>query len=148
MKVQIMALLVVVGFTAEQEQQNPISDGWLLFEKVTFKATYFSEYDASFLVPNLSTIKRYEGHEISIKGHFIPFELEDDNTIIISKFPYAACFFCGGAGPESVVEVRFKSPPIRFKPDQILEVTGKLVLNDTDVNHLNFIIENPKLSVQ
>ena len=55
----------------------------------------------------------------------------------------AACFFCGGAGPETIIEVYFKDTP-PFKTDQGIEITGVLELNADDVAHCNYIIRNAK----
>jgi hypothetical protein len=72
-------------------------------------------------------------------------DLDDNRGIILSKVPYSACFFCGGAGPESVVEVYFTDKHPRFKADQVIKVTGILRLNDTDITHMNFILTGATL---
>lgn len=126
--------------------QSPTDeDPWPLFARVSFKPKFFKEYDQSFLVPDFrSEILSWNGREITLEGHFMPIDMER-NTIVISKYPYAACFFCGGAGPESVAEVVFAGKPPKFKVDQVIKVKGKLTLNDDDVNHLNFIIREAEI---
>ncbi|WP_200942790.1 hypothetical protein [Dyadobacter sp. Leaf189] len=52
----------------------------------------------------------------------------------------ASCFFCGGAGPESIIELQFKNKKQKFKTDAVKFVKGKLLLNPTDVEHLNYIL--------
>ena len=47
--------------------------------------------------------------------------------------------FCGASGPESVVEINFKSVP-PFKTDQVVTITGVLELNKYDVDHFNYIL--------
>jgi hypothetical protein len=59
---------------------------------------------------------------------------------VISKYPYAQCFFRGGAGPESIAEIVFAFKRPRLKVDEIIWVKGKLKINATEVNHLNFIL--------
>ena len=51
----------------------------------------------------------------------------------------ASCFFCGASGPESVIEINFKSVP-PFKTDQVVTITGVLELNKYDVDHFNYIL--------
>ena len=51
----------------------------------------------------------------------------------------ASCFFCGAAGPETIVEVSFEEKP-PFKTDQIVTVTGILQLNANNVDHCNYIL--------
>ena len=74
-------------------------------------------------------------------------ELDDNKVIILSKFPYSQCFFCGGAGPESVAEIYFSSKRPRLKADQLITVTGLLKLNALDINHMNFILENARIEM-
>lgn len=125
---------------------SPAVDGWEIFARVKFNPTLIKELNEYFLVPFFdSRIKAYEGKEIILRGHFMPMELEDNNVIILSKFPYSQCFFCGGAGPESVAEIKLISRRPRLKADQVITVKGILSLNDLDVNHMNFILNNATL---
>jgi len=121
-------------------------DSWEIFARVKFSSKLFKELNEYFLVPVFdSKIKAYEGHEITLRGHYMPMELDDNKVIILSKFPYSQCFFCGGAGPESVAEIYFSSKRPRLKTDQVITVTGTLKLNALDINHMNFILENARI---
>jgi hypothetical protein len=121
-------------------------DGWLVLAKVKFEPRYVKEYEEDFLFPIFTTgIRSREGKEITLRGHYLPMEFDDTKTIVLSKFPFAACFFCGGAGPESVAEIHFSEKPKRFKADQIITISGILKLNDKDLNHMNFILNNAQL---
>jgi hypothetical protein len=122
-----------------------LDDGWKLFARVAFEPKYFPEFKEKYLVPNFNqAIVSKVGTSITLRGHYLPFDMQG-NSIIISKFPYAACFFCGGAGPESVAEIFFSGKPPKFKADQVITVKGKLRLNDKDVNHMNFILDDAEL---
>ncbi|MCW5911033.1 MAG: hypothetical protein KIT62_08160 [Cyclobacteriaceae bacterium] len=124
--------------------QEP-EDGWKLFAQVRFEPKYFPEYKEKYLVPKFSeAILSKAGTEVTVRGHYLPFDM-GGQSIIVSKYPYAACFFCGGAGPESVAEIFFSNKPPRFKADQVITVRGKLRLNDKDVNHMNFILDDAAL---
>jgi hypothetical protein len=70
------------------------------------------------LFPTFSAdLKAQVGKEIELEGYYLPVDVEGDAYIILSKFPYAQCFFCGGAGPESIAEVTFKTktPQVRSR---------------------------------
>ena len=124
---------------------DPQESAWAIFERIPFKTRFFKEYSDYFLVPQFdAAIRALEGKPLVVKGHFMPMDV-GPNIVIVSKYPYAACFFCGGAGPESVAEVVFKSRPPKFKADQIITVQGRLRLNDSDVTHLNFILEDAEV---
>jgi hypothetical protein len=125
----------------------PGDEGWDIFARVKFtEQAIRNEY---YLVPFLDTrIKSYEGKVVSLKGYYLPMDLDDERTIILSKNPYSMCFFCGGAGPESVAEIIFSSKRPKLKADQIITVSGKLKLNARDVEHMNFILEDATLKTQ
>lgn len=140
-----MKLLLSIVFCMISIPQ-PSGEGWDIFAKVKFTPQLIKELDEYYLVPFLdSRIRYYEGKEFELEGYYIPLDLEEKNTVVISRSPYAQCFFCGGAGPESVAEVHFATKPPRFKPDQIIRVSGVLKLNATDIEHMNFILLNAKL---
>ena len=49
-------------------------------------------------------------------------------------------FFCGGAGPETVMEIYAKTP-IKFTSEAVT-IRGKLELNSDDVNRLIYSLTN------
>jgi hypothetical protein len=53
------------------------------------------------------------------------------------------CFFCGGAGPESVMEVYAKEA-IKYTTEAII-IKGKLELNSNDVNQLMYILNDAEM---
>jgi hypothetical protein len=122
------------------------TDGWLAFAKTKFDAKYSDKAGEYFLFPTFSEeLKSMVGKEFSLEGYYLPIDVDGDAYIILSKFPYSQCFFCGGAGPESIAEVFFKVKPGKFEPDQYIRVKGKLKLNDADLEHGNFILEQAVL---
>jgi hypothetical protein len=125
---------------------NPVSaqtDSWVLFAKTKFEAKYNQKAAEYFLSPVFTQeLKDLVGKEISLEGYYLPIDVEGDAYIILSKFPYSQCFFCGGAGPESIAEVAFKAKQGKFEMDQYLRVKGKLKLNEANIDHGNFILED------
>lgn len=120
-----------------------VDDGWNIFARVKFVPKYSKEHAEYFLFPQFEKdIRSREGTEVSLRGYYIPFNLVTPGAIVLSKNPYAACFFCGAAGPESVAEIVFSKKKPKLRLDQVLSVRGKLKLNDTNVDRMTFIIEN------
>ncbi len=135
MKLSLSVLLILLSATSVQGPE-----GWEIFEKVTFEAKYFEEADAYFEVPIFNDeLVALQGTTVTLSGYYIPLIL--DSAAIISSLPFSSCFFCGGAGPETVVEVQLKQLPKNLQPDTFLKVQGKLKLNDSDINHMNFILQ-------
>src|SRR5688572_20665983 len=138
-----LLLLSALLFLSSSDQPT---EGWAVFAKVKFTEKHFKELDEYYLVPFFDTkIRAFEGTEIQLKGYYIPLEIEDKKTMIISKTPNAECFFCGGSGPETVAEIKLTEKAPRLKADQVITVVGKLRLNDSDVTHMNFILEEAQI---
>ena len=135
----LMVLLACFVITAASAQSKP--DGWALFAKTKFDPKYYEKLQEYLVYPTFSSdLKALEGKELTIEGFYVPFAPEDGKYIIISKFPMSQCFFCGGAGPESIAEVNFAKPQSKFAVDDLLMVKGKLKLNTDDMDHVNFIL--------
>ncbi len=116
--------------------------------KTLARITYKKEYDAflGFKIdkPVFSAeILALDGKEVTVKGFIIPTDgYKSHKEFVFSAFPYSMCFFCGGAGPESVMEV-FASEPITYTAETIT-LKGKLKLNGDDVNKLMYAITEAK----
>ena len=84
------------------------------------------------------------GEEITVKGYMIPYEVYlGPKYFILSALPVAACFFCGGAGPETVMEV-YTDQEVELSQDRVT-VTGKLRLNEDDPNHMMYVLEEAEV---
>lgn len=117
------------------------TEGWSLFAKTKFETKYNEKAAEYFLTPNFpAELKSMVGKEVDLEGYYLPIDVAGNAYIVISKFPYSQCFFCGGAGPETIAEVTFKTKPEKFDADQFIRVKGKLKLNESDVDHVNFIL--------
>ncbi len=114
---------------------------WHTLTDVSFKEQYVADLDMYYWKPTFgASVKALEGKEVYITGYVIPVDL-DENFYVISRYPYAQCFFCGGAGPESVVDLRFNGKNRRYKTDERLTFKGRLKLNATDVYQMNYILD-------
>ena len=117
-------------------------DAWHEFAKTKFEPKYNEKLGEYIFFPNFpAELKALVGKEVTVEGYYVPFAPEDSQYIILSKYPQSQCFFCGGGGPESVIEVNFTKSPSRFKVDDVITVKGKLTLNPDDMDHVNFILK-------
>jgi len=139
-----LSLLVLFAISSLASYAQP--EGWALFAKTKFDAKYNEKAGEYFLMPAFpEELKALNGKDISLEGYFLPIDVEGDQYIIISKFPYSQCFFCGGAGPESIAEVYFKGKREKFTADQYIRIKGKLKLNEGDIDHGNFMVESAEV---
>ncbi|WP_229217074.1 DUF3299 domain-containing protein [Dyadobacter luteus] len=124
----------------------PVAIDWKRLTDVKFTRKLNSELSMYFLYPTFGpSVQALKGKQIQIRGYMIPVD-EENNIYVISAKPMAMCFFCGGAGPESIIELQLKNRKQRFKTDDVRTVTGRLVLNPADVEHLNYILTGAELA--
>ncbi|MEI9917883.1 MAG: DUF3299 domain-containing protein [Bacteroidota bacterium] len=89
-------------------------------------------------------LKKYDGKKIKLKGFIIPVnEVGDQNKFMLSSLPFNICYFCGAAGPETVIEVE-SDDGMRYNTKAIW-VEGFLYLNDTDPDHHMYVLKAAQL---
>lgn len=119
---------------------------WETLAKVPFEKKFSTELDANFWFPAFpDDILALEGQRILMQGYLIVMDVEAD-FLVLSANPFASCFFCGNAGPESVVELRVRKKGKGLRTDEYVWVSGRLKLNARDVNQMNFILEDADIS--
>ncbi len=123
---------------------------WALFAKTRFIEKLNREFGMYFLYPKFpDELKAFEGKLVTLTGFYIPLDMNNSEIAVVSKFPNAECFFCGGAGPESIVVGYLKKKPNqRVKMDEIVKIKGRLKLNEDDIDELNFILYDAELTVE
>ncbi|MCB0641237.1 MAG: hypothetical protein KDC44_06335 [Phaeodactylibacter sp.] len=134
----LMLLLAV----QEGQAQDHI---WRTLSKITYKKQYDEMVGFDVSVPVFSAdVQALAGQEVTVRGYIIPTEgYESQTNFVFSAFPYNMCFFCGGAGPETVMEV-YAEDGIEFTA-QAIRIRGTLRLNDSDINRLMYALEGAEL---
>lgn len=134
--------LFVLGIQPSLSAQD---NTWKTLSKITFTKKYDELLGFKVDVPVFAgEVKKLDGKEITLRGYIIPVEGYRSHTeFIFSAFPYNMCFFCGGAGPETVMEVKALTP-VKYTTEPVT-LKGILHLNNTDVNRLMYGIEQAKL---
>lgn len=115
---------------------------WKTLAKITFKKEYDELLGFKIDKPVFSEdIQALNGKEITISGYIVPVEgYKSHKEFILSAFPYNMCFFCGGAGPETVMEV-YADEPIKFSAESV-KIKGTLELNADDINRLMYALKD------
>lgn len=122
--------------------QAPMQNAWDLLATTTIKQGHDPFLDESVDLPVFSEqLKKWNGKEIELEGYIIPLDQGvSQGYFVLSRFPYQSCFFCGAAGPETVVEV-YSTRKVTYT-DERVRVKGKLELNEDDPLHLFFLLRN------
>jgi len=115
---------------------------WKTLSKITFRKEYDEMMGFKVDVPVFSQdVQDLSNQEITVKGYVIPVEgFKSHQEFVFSAFPYNMCFFCGGAGPETVMEV-FASEAVEYSAEAIT-LRGTLKLNMDDINRLIYSLED------
>lgn len=137
----LFGLLCMLFLTTSNAQEST----WKTLSKITYTKQYDELMGFKVDVPVFSEdIKSLEGKVIDVKGYIIPVEgYKSHKEFIFSAFPYTMCFFCGGAGPETVMDVLAKDP-VEYSAEQVT-LRGKLELNATDINRLMYALVDAEL---
>ena len=99
---------------------------WEILADVSFQEKYDEATQAYWLIPKFGEQpKAYQNQIVILEGYFIPVD-EVNNFHVLSKYPFASCFFCGAAGPESIVELQMdKKQAKHIRMDQHLHFEGR-----------------------
>ncbi|MDX1907166.1 MAG: DUF3299 domain-containing protein [Bacteroidia bacterium] len=113
-------------------------DWAFLRDQVHFEPRYYEEAGGNFWFPSFTdSLKRLSGHYVEIEGYV---QTLAPGAYALSAFPNKSCFFCGAAGPESVLELTLQNPEQIYFTDEYKRFAGVFALNDTNLDHLNFIL--------
>lgn len=117
-------------------RRKPQSKAWKAFFDIQYEHKGAYGYYPKFKP------KHWQFHNqiIEVKGYMYPLNSDKKQTFfMLSFYPIQQCFFCGGAGPESIIEVN-SSQGIRLSSQRI-KVKGKLTLNTTIPERLFYILD-------
>ncbi len=140
---KVVFFCTLIFIFQNSEAQKAIT--WEALSDVKFTSEYVEEVDVVLFFPHFGTeVKALEGAEVTITGYILVIDAKK-SIYILSKNPYASCFFCGNAGPESIIELQLKNPRQKFKMDQIVIIRGILHLNEDDIYHCNYILSDAEV---
>jgi hypothetical protein len=114
---------------------------WSKLENVEFVEKYVKDVEGYMLFPKFpEDLKKLNGKPVTVEGYVVPVD-KSGSSVALSANPYAACFFCGKAGPASVMTVKLKVKNPKYKIDDYVKFTGNLRLNDEDIKEFYYILE-------
>lgn len=104
---------------------------WKLLGDIKFVKKEHPDYgEVMFPIVN-AKLKGLQKKKVTISGFIVPI---DNTNYAISKNVFASCFFCGQAGPETIMGIKFKDFKGRLKTDQYVTITGVLRVNEDNVD--------------
>lgn len=128
MKIIAAVLLLLTSYWAQGQYEELEKNYWIDMTKVTLKNKYDPKTENFARIPKFGKdILALDGQKVYLKGFIIPADLTK-GRMTLSKFSYSSCYFCGAAGPESVIEIEAKNPII-YRMDKAIILEGTLRIN-------------------
>jgi hypothetical protein len=127
---------------------NGIDLTWKMLGITKYEKEFSQQLGGMVDIPTFpKMLEDLNDYQVFVKGYIIPLEeVGNDTLLILSKNPYTSCFFCGQAGPETVMEIRLKNQKkFDFKLDQKVTFKGAFKTNGRDFDYLNFILNEAKV---
>ena len=90
-------------------------------------------------------LKTMQKTTVYMSGFIVPI---DNKSYALSKNVFAACFFCGKSGPETIAGIKFKGTTPKLKTDTYVTLKGTFRYNETDVEDWIYHIENAEIVAQ
>lgn len=93
----------------------------------------------------IKMIEALEGKEIELKGYIIPLSgKKAQSHFMFSAYPYNNCFFCGKAGPESVIEVFTEGDTKIQYSDKAIIMKGTFEFTSRNPDDVMFTLKSAK----
>jgi hypothetical protein len=119
---------------------TPTKLTWKTMQNIKFEKKYYKEIDGEMMKPIFTEeLKKLDGQMVEVEGYVIPLD-EKGRYAALSANPYASCFFCGKAGPASVLTLKFKKKNKSYDTDDYRHFKGRLQLNTDDINEFYYIL--------
>lgn len=116
------------------------SDIWKKLADVRFQTIQKEGYEVDKPIFG-NNPKKLAGKIITVRGYMIPLsELNNQRYFVLSAYPYNLCYFCGNAGPETVMEIYSKTQ-IKYSSKPVT-IKGKLLLNQSDFDSLIYQLKD------
>lgn len=141
--ISIILLLTCILPTAKGQDTG--KEIWKTLSHLKFEPKWSDEYQMKVNQAVFSKeIWALNGKEVIVWGYLLPEKgYKHHKEFIISSLPYNLCYFCGKAGPETVMEVS-SLDAVKYSENPIL-IKGVLMLNVLSPMDLPYILMDAKV---
>jgi hypothetical protein len=143
----LVVAVFFLSFTTSEKTQNKTSFlpakgdtlTWKQLGEIKYTMKKHPKYgEVQFPIVN-DKVKLKGKKKIYISGFIVPI---DNKSYALSKNVFAACFFCGKSGPESIVGLNFKGGTPKLKTDQYVTIEGTFRYNEDDADDWIYNLDN------
>lgn len=91
-------------------------------------------------------IEALDGTEVTVKGYVVPLSgKKAQSHFMFSAYPYSSCYFCGGAGPETIMEAFADGDSKIEYSENAITLKGIFKFTSKDPNDIMFTLEHAVL---
>lgn len=129
MRILFFLMVLLMGGIVNMVRGQEVLD-WVTLADVKFEKEYSEELMLEYDVATFGDlIKQFDGKEVQISGYVIALDALGV-SFVLSRNPNATCFFCGGGGPETIVDIKVKPKALkRYKMDERKTFKGILKMH-------------------
>lgn len=115
--------------------------GWEILADVTFTEAYSETWGINVLTAEFGDIvSSLADKEVVLSGYMLPLDAMG-TSYVLSRNPNASCFFCGGAGPETIVGLEIQPEFLkRYRTDAYMTFKGVLRLHASNDRQMNYML--------
>lgn len=137
--------LVIFLIMASNSAYSQLKLSWKDIIDVYAKEVSFSEKNPALAIKGQGkSLKDIEEKVITITGYFLDLDPEGE-WFMVSKNPFATCFFCGKSGPETILELIDYKNLKKYKSDDLVEVTGFFNIVYDPEDRMSFVLEKASI---
>lgn len=126
-------------------KDNHYQVSWNMLQDVIIELKYYPEFNSKGNFATFGNSPLFlENKKVEVEGYVIPLVVDSASSTIryiLSFYPNSSCFFCGGGGPETVIDLKLKPKLRKYREDEYLRFRGSLKLNSDNPWELNYILD-------
>lgn len=140
----VLAIALLIGLGTPLLAQEAPKITWRQLSATKFEEVFDAGRNSWSQKANFpQEILALQGQRVRITGYMVPVDVTG-KVYALSAYTFSSCFFCGGAGPESVMGLELALPGVKFKTDQVVTWEGVLVLKSKPGMGFHFNLRNAK----
>ena len=136
--------LLLFAASGKAQGEQPVKVYWFTLSSIPLDGTWKPNQEPPFPLFT-DNVKQLDGKMVSVEGFTIPLD-PGGKQITLSQNPFSACFFCGKAGPASIMTVLFDNAEKQLRTDDYIYLTGRMRLNYSDPSQPYYTLEHAKLT--
>ena len=136
-----------VALDRSMQSEDYIRIKWDDLAHVDFENKYNADFQQFMPYPVFhEKVQALNGKKVMISGYLIPLNDSPNESIrVLSANPFSSCFFCGAAGPETVMDVNAKGKLKDIDMDKRITLKGTFRLNANDLYALFYMLDDAQL---